>query len=72
MIPRGSDWASSLAMATRGEATARGYRVRRGDSLYGIAGKFNVTINDIITWNGLDPGRYLQPGQKLTLYVSGT
>jgi peptidoglycan lytic transglycosylase D len=72
MIPRGGAWASSLAMATRGEATARGYRVRRGDSLYGIAGKFNVSVNDIVTWNGLDPGRYLQPGQKLTLYVSGS
>ena len=72
MIPKGSSWASSLAMAASIEPTARGYRVRQGDSLYRIAGKFNVSINDIITWNGLDPGKYLQPGQKLTLYVRGS
>jgi membrane-bound lytic murein transglycosylase D len=70
MIPAGNgDWQQSLAMAERGEASRRGYRVRQGDSLYRIAGRFNVSINDIIAWNSLDPGKYLQPGQKLTLYV---
>ena len=71
MIPKGSAWSSSLAMAGAEKARVQGYRVRRGDSLYRIAGKFNVSIDDIITWNALDPGEYLQPGQKLTLYVSG-
>ena len=71
MIPYGSDWASSLALTTRAEREQRSYRVRRGDSLYLIAGKFKVSINDIIAWNSLDPGAYLQPGQKLTLYVGG-
>ncbi len=72
MIPYGSDWASSLALTTRAERDQRSYRVRRGDSLYLIAGKFKVSINDIIAWNSLDPGAYLQPGQKLTLYVGGS
>jgi len=72
MIPKGSGWSASLAMATTGETKERGYRVRSGDSLYVIAGKFNVSINDIVTWNALDPGKYLQPGQKLTLYVRGS
>ena len=71
MIPMGSAWASSLAMASPTQPTRRGYRVRRGDSLYRIAGRFNVSINDIIDWNSLDPNDYLQPGQKLTLYVGG-
>ena len=71
MIPKGDAWSSSLAMASVAKAQMRGYRVRQGDSLYRIAGKFNVSINDIINWNALDPGQYLQPGQKLTLYVSG-
>lgn len=71
MIPHGSSWESSLALASSSEqATQRGYRVRQGDSLYVIAGKFKVSINDIIAWNALDPGKYLQPGQKLTLYLS--
>ena len=71
MIPYGSDWASSMAMVSREERQRQGYRVRRGDSLYRIAGKFNVSVNDIIAWNSLDPGAYLQPGQRLTLYVGG-
>lgn len=72
MIPYGSDWASSMAMVPRAERQQQGYRVRRGDSLYGIAGKFNVSVNDIIAWNSLDPSDYLQPGQRLTLYVGGS
>jgi membrane-bound lytic murein transglycosylase D len=71
MIPEGSAWSSSLAMATADKPRARGYRVRRGDSLYRIAGKFNVSISDIIDWNALDPDKYLQPGQRLTLYLGG-
>tara|TARA_R110002110_G_scaffold14698_1_gene67645 strand:- start:70796 stop:72085 length:1290 start_codon:yes stop_codon:yes gene_type:complete len=70
MIPNGSGWADSLALAGSGDAIPRDYRVRSGDSLYVIAGRFKVSIKDIIAWNELDPGKYLQPGQQLTLYVS--
>jgi membrane-bound lytic murein transglycosylase D len=59
-------------MAGSEKPAAKGYRVRRGDSLHRIAGKFNVSVNDIVAWNRLDPGKYLQPGQKLTLYVGGS
>jgi membrane-bound lytic murein transglycosylase D len=73
MIPIGSSWESSLAMvASSGEPQAKGYRVRRGDSLYRIAGKFNVTISEIVAWNSLDRDVYLQPGQELTLWVTET
>jgi membrane-bound lytic murein transglycosylase D len=71
MIPQGSSWESSLALATTGQVETKGYRVRQGDSLYRIAGRFNVSINDIVDWNSLNPRSYLQPGQKLTLYVRG-
>lgn len=46
-----------------------GYRVRNGDSLARIAGKFNVRISDIVRWNAVNPDNYLQPGQRLTLYI---
>lgn len=49
-----------------------GYRVRKGDSLARIASKFSVSIKDLINWNKLDRQRYLQPGQKLTIYVDIT
>lgn len=43
------------------------YRVRQGDSLYKIARKFRVKIADLERWNRL--GRYLQPGEHLTVFV---
>jgi membrane-bound lytic murein transglycosylase D len=48
-----------------------GYVVRSGDSLYRIADKFNLRVTDIEKWNTL-PKKYLQPGDRLTLYVDVT
>jgi membrane-bound lytic murein transglycosylase D len=48
------------------------YVVRRGDSLSAIAGRFRVSLSDLVEWNGLAPDRYLQPGQSLELYVDVT
>lgn len=48
------------------------YRVRSGDSLARIANKFSININDIVKWNQLKKSKYLQPGQKLTLFVDVT
>lgn len=45
------------------------YRVRRGDSLSRIAQRFRVRVSDIVSWNDVDPRRYLQPGQGLTLFI---
>jgi membrane-bound lytic murein transglycosylase D len=65
--------ARSVNLAARAAAqgavarNAPEYRVRKGDSLYGIANKFNVSVNDLIAWNSLTPGAYLQPGQRLAL-----
>jgi membrane-bound lytic murein transglycosylase D len=43
------------------------YTVRKGDSLYLIANRFNIRVADIKRWNRV--GKYLHPGQKLKLYV---
>lgn len=45
------------------------YRVRSGDSLYRIAHKFSIEISDILRWNKINKQGYLQPGQRLTLFV---
>jgi len=34
-----------------------------------IANKFKIGVPAISNWNDLDPKRYLQPGQHLTLYI---
>ncbi len=48
------------------------YVVRRGDSLARISQRFNVSINNLREWNPRVRGKYLQPGQRLTLYVDVT
>ncbi len=53
-----------------GKLYALRYTVRKGDSLSRIASKFNLRMTDIYKWNRV--GRYLQPGQKLKLYVDIT
>ncbi|WP_196157812.1 LysM peptidoglycan-binding domain-containing protein [Reinekea sp. G2M2-21] len=45
--------------------------MRQGDSLYRIADKFNLQVSDIEKWNTLSK-KYLQPGDRLTLYVDVT
>jgi membrane-bound lytic murein transglycosylase D len=41
------------------------YVVRRGDSLWSIARKHNVRVNDLKNWNDLGNSTLLQPGQSL-------
>ena len=48
------------------------YTVRQGDSLARISVKFRVTISQLRKWNHLPKGKYLQPGQRLKLYVDVT
>lgn len=49
------------------------YRVRKGDSLSRISDKFSVKVRDLKRWNNSLVGRkYLQPGERLTLYVDIT
>jgi len=46
-----------------------GYTVRSGDSLAGISQRFRVSVDNLKRWNKLDGTKYLQPGQRLTLFV---
>jgi membrane-bound lytic murein transglycosylase D len=48
------------------------YTVRRGDSLYLIASRFRISVNDLERWNNIDKNNILRPGQKLTMYVDVT
>ncbi|TDY00083.1 LysM peptidoglycan-binding domain-containing protein [Thiohalophilus thiocyanatoxydans] len=57
------------APPTRSMTRRIGYRVRKGDSLARISQKFRVSIGQLRKWNNLPRGKYLQPGQRLTLYV---
>jgi membrane-bound lytic murein transglycosylase D len=64
--------AASSPTHSQGVVRKVAYRVRQGDSLYRIANRFRVSVQDIQRWNELNPTAYLQPGQALTLFVDVT
>lgn len=46
------------------------YIVKRGDTVFSIARRFNVAVDDLQRWNKLLPSNNLQPGNKLTVYLT--
>ena len=63
-IPGGSRVASSGSA----EGSRMTYQVRRGDTLSEIADKFNVSVRQLTTWNGLRQSATLRAGQRLVVY----
>ncbi|GAB6888794.1 LysM peptidoglycan-binding domain-containing protein [Desulfothermus okinawensis JCM 13304] len=45
------------------------YRVKKGDNLWGIAKKFGVTTNQLVTWNNLNRDARIYPGDKLKIFI---
>lgn len=43
------------------------YVVQRGDSLWKIARKYNVKVNELKSWNGLGKSSMIQPGQSIRI-----
>ena len=60
------------AISSTGTTRKLNYTVRRGDSLFQIASRFRVTVNDLVRWNKIDRNKILRPGQKLTMWVDVT
>ena len=46
--------------------------VRSGDSLSSIAQRFRVTVKKLMEWNAGAGNNYLQPGQRLVVFVDAT
>ena len=68
-----SSYAASRAAPPSSEITRKiNYIVRRGDSLGRIAQKFRVSISQLRRWNRLPKNRYLQPGQRIKLFIDIT
>ena len=68
-----ADGSSSAAMlAASGSSGARSitYTVRKGDTLSRIARLFQVSVAQIVSWNGLDRSDLIRPGQKLLILLT--
>ncbi|HEU5209767.1 MAG TPA: LysM peptidoglycan-binding domain-containing protein [Longimicrobiales bacterium] len=53
------------AVASSSAAEARFHQVRRGESLWTIARRYDVSMNQLRAWNGLSGRSVIHPGQKL-------
>jgi len=68
LIPMSENLDATLAFASNNKARQRvRYKVRRGDSLWTISRRFQVSVADLRRWNQV--GRYLQPGERLTVFI---
>ena len=47
------------------------YKVKRGDTLSGIARRFAVTVSQLQNWNNMGRSTVLRAGQLLTIHVGG-
>ena len=66
--------APRISRAPQGKSIVQkvNYVVRRGDSLARIAARFRVSVSDLLRWNTLKKNKYLQPGQRLKMFVDVT
>ncbi|HEX2789894.1 MAG TPA: LysM peptidoglycan-binding domain-containing protein, partial [Steroidobacteraceae bacterium] len=71
----GAGYARSLpATGAQAQAPSDGgrrmiYKVRRGDTLYGIARLLQVSVSELMGWNGMSGEHNLKPGQTLVAFV---
>jgi len=68
-VAKGRGKATAVASAGNGKnrQVATRYKIRKGDSLYVVAQRFNVEVNHLKRWNP-NTARALKPGQTLVVY----
>jgi membrane-bound lytic murein transglycosylase D len=61
---------TASSTGSNGASRRMSYVVRRGDTLYGIARLLQVTVGELLAWNGLGGTAHsLHPGQVLVAFV---
>ncbi len=67
--PARSKQQTAARTASSGSTRRLVHRVKKGDSLYRIANKYNTTVESVCNWNKLSPSEKIYPGDKLTIYL---
>ena len=60
-----------FGVTTESFAASSTYTVNKGDTLYSIAEKHNITVKELKTWNGIKSD-IIQPNQKLKVVKTDT
>ncbi len=74
LVPAGSasgliERLAQLTPPANAEGEAIVYVVREADTLTAIAGRFNVSVADIVGWNRLEAKKPIHPGQRLVIHA---
>jgi membrane-bound lytic murein transglycosylase D len=67
----GSSASSSKNRVAGSEAREVVYKVREGDTLWGIAKKYNLSVSEILSWNALQEADRIRPEDQLRLKIDG-
>lgn len=59
-----------LVAASSSNADQVTYQIRAGDTLHKIANKFDVSKEQLLSWNQVKDESYIHPGQELTIHFT--
>lgn len=68
---------TNIIVPSSGQELYESYVVKQGDSMYAIARKYGIDLNDLLAINGIDNNDYIYPNQTIiipktnkTIYVT--
>lgn len=75
LVLPGNSVAAEPTVASHGNSASqsgrnREYVIQRGDSLWSIARRFNVSERQLVAWNGIANKSHIKPGQRLKVASS--
>jgi membrane-bound lytic murein transglycosylase D len=68
-VPGGALVKTSAAVASDGAFKLVRYEIQTGDSLWTIAQRFKVSVDQLRLWNGIGERKTLRPGESIDVYV---
>ena len=67
VTPNAPEYLEGVAYSSASSSLPTRYEVRSGDSLWRIANRYSITVENLVAWNDLNVDATLRPGQVLVL-----